>query len=468
MPAPAATTPARRDTASRRRPPPARRTAAGEGAEAAHTAAAVSARTWAPKRPVGPGEDAGWPPRSPAPRQDHDAVGAPGAGPAGEPRGPRCARGTGARSPPPPAPPPRGRGGRSARRAARAARRAGRPARARSAAPRRPTAARPPSPTRVCDALGQRRDEHRGVRRRSAAAHARRRSRRDRPCRTLSRHGAADRARAAAAPRPRAARQASASPPRRSTPPHRTTPVGRVGEAQQEGEQRALARAARRPPAATALAGRRASGRRRRSAAAPRPGRRSPRPQAGSAAPARVGQRARRCRVGQQRRQVEHLVDPLGRRQAVGARVELAAQLAQRGVELGREQQHRQPGLEAHLAGDQPQPDRRRHERGAERSRAARGPAPTGRRRAGSPWSRAGSARRLGPRASDWTSARPWARRVGRPRTTSTKRPPERPQGAPARARGGLPGRHAHQHHEQRDQREGDRHDRAPRRGRAG
>ena len=54
---------------------------------------------------------------------------------------------------------------------------------------------------------------------------------------------------------------------------------------------------------------------------------------------------------------------------AVGARVELRAELAQRQVELGREHEHRQRRLEAEPAADEPHADRDRDERDAERRR---------------------------------------------------------------------------------------------------
>ena len=66
-------------------------------------------------------------------------------------------------------------------------------------------------------------------------------------------------------------------------------------------------------------------------------------------------------------RRVEQREHPLGDRQAVGARVVLGAQPAQRQVQLGREHEHRQPGLQAEAAADQAHADRHRDERDAER-----------------------------------------------------------------------------------------------------
>ena len=64
--------------------------------------------------------------------------------------------------------------------------------------------------------------------------------------------------------------------------------------------------------------------------------------------------------------QVEHLEDPLGAGQPVGAGVELRAELAQRRVELGSEDQHGQPGLERERPGGELDADGDRDERRAE------------------------------------------------------------------------------------------------------
>ena len=74
----------------------------------------------------------------------------------------------------------------------------------------------------------------------------------------------------------------------------------------------------------------------------------------------------RRCRW---RRGVEDLEDVPGRGGALGAGVELRADRAQREVGLGREQQHEQCGLVAHVPGQQAQPDLHRDERGGQRGR---------------------------------------------------------------------------------------------------
>ena len=66
---------------------------------------------------------------------------------------------------------------------------------------------------------------------------------------------------------------------------------------------------------------------------------------------------------------VEQLEDPPGGREPVGAGVELRAELAERQVELRREDEHRQPGPEAEAPVDEPHADRDRDERDAERRR---------------------------------------------------------------------------------------------------
>ena len=78
---------------------------------------------------------------------------------------------------------------------------------------------------------------------------------------------------------------------------------------------------------------------------------------------ARGGPRPSRARRGRRVEQPEH---PVGDGQAVGARVVLRAQPAQGQVELGREHEHRQSGLEAEPAVGQPHADRHRDERDAE------------------------------------------------------------------------------------------------------
>ena len=64
--------------------------------------------------------------------------------------------------------------------------------------------------------------------------------------------------------------------------------------------------------------------------------------------------------------QVEH---PLRDRRAVGARVELRGEVPQRQVELGREDEHGQRGLEAEVALGEADPDHDRNERDPERRR---------------------------------------------------------------------------------------------------
>ena len=81
---------------------------------------------------------------------------------------------------------------------------------------------------------------------------------------------------------------------------------------------------------------------------------------------ARDRPRPSRARRGRRVEQREH---PVGDRQPVGARVVLGAQPAQRQVQLGREHEHRQPGLEPEPAVDQPHADRHRDERDAEGGR---------------------------------------------------------------------------------------------------
>ena len=58
---------------------------------------------------------------------------------------------------------------------------------------------------------------------------------------------------------------------------------------------------------------------------------------------------------------------PVGDRDAVGARVEPGCEVAQRQVELGRQHEHRQRGLEGDPAVDEPHADRDGDERDAER-----------------------------------------------------------------------------------------------------
>ena len=65
--------------------------------------------------------------------------------------------------------------------------------------------------------------------------------------------------------------------------------------------------------------------------------------------------------------QVQHLEDPLGAGQPVGAGVVLRAELAQRRVELGSEDQHGQPRLERERPGGELDADGDRDERRAER-----------------------------------------------------------------------------------------------------
>ncbi len=81
-----------------------------------------------------------------------------------------------------------------------------------------------------------------------------------------------------------------------------------------------------------------------------------------------VGRRQRSCRRPHRRRLVEDFEDPLGARHPVGRGVELGAELAQRHVDLGGEDQHGQPGgqpevpareLDPDRGGDQRHPDHR-------------------------------------------------------------------------------------------------------------
>ena len=65
-------------------------------------------------------------------------------------------------------------------------------------------------------------------------------------------------------------------------------------------------------------------------------------------------------------RGVEQVQHALGDRDAVRARVELRAEAPQRQVQLGRQDQHEEGGLEADAAARQPHPDRDRDERDAE------------------------------------------------------------------------------------------------------
>ena len=119
---------------------------------------------------------------------------------------------------------------------------------------------------------------------------------------------------------------------------------------------------------------------------------------------------------------VEQLQDALGDREAVGARVELRAELAQRQVELGREHQHRQPRLQAEPAVVQAHADGDRDEGDAERRRELEH-----RRRRGSatrsvPIVVAPVALARPPRSPAPAPAlRLKARSVGSPRTTSRK-----------------------------------------------
>ena len=83
--------------------------------------------------------------------------------------------------------------------------------------------------------------------------------------------------------------------------------------------------------------------------------------------------RARRRRAAPRgagcRRLLEQIEEALGDGEAVGARVVLGGEVPQRQVELGREHEHRQPGLEAEPAVDQADADRHRDERDPERRR---------------------------------------------------------------------------------------------------
>ena len=119
-----------------------------------------------------------------------------------------------------------------------------------------------------------------------------------------------------------------------------TRPGGRLGEAEEQARDRALARAARaderdrlaRPELEVEPVEHEPASRRDRRTRRPRSAR-ARRRGLGGASPADRQHRRRRLE------QREH---PLGDREPVGARVELRAELAQRQVQLGREHEHRQ------------------------------------------------------------------------------------------------------------------------------
>ena len=66
---------------------------------------------------------------------------------------------------------------------------------------------------------------------------------------------------------------------------------------------------------------------------------------------------------------IDEVEQPLRHGEAVGARVELGREVPQREVELGREHEHGQAGLEADPAVDEAHADRDGHERDPERGR---------------------------------------------------------------------------------------------------
>ena len=155
-------------------------------------------------------------------------------------------------------------------------------------------------------------------------------------------------------------------------------------------------------------------------------------------------------------RRVEQREHPVGDRQAVGARVVLRAQPAQRQVQLGCEHEHGQPGLEAEPAAGQPHADRHRHERDAE-GRGQLEHRPRQEREAQRPHRRAavaladlGDAGRLRAAAIERAQRRQAAHHVEEVRR-------QQPQRVPALA-GALLGGAADEPHEDRHERQRERH----------
>ena len=243
--------------------------------------------------------------------------------------------------------------------------------------------ARPPSPIDRLVAVGQRRDE-------PVRARAHRGRLADRLVRRAGRaeadvvgDRAAEERRPLRHPRELRAATRAASQRARSTPPTvMRPPVGSarpsssaatvllpapLGADERDGLARARAR------------GRAVEDGRRRA-----PGRRSPTPSKPDGAAARARRRAA-APAPHRRRRVEQREHPLGDRQAVGARVELGAEPAQRQVQLRGEHEHRQRRPRApcrrRRAGRRPSP-RRARRRASRRARARR---PRGTRPAASP-----------------------------------------------------------------------------------
>ena len=164
---------------------------------------------------------------------------------------------------------------------------------------------------------------------------------------------------------------------------------GRLGEAEEQRDKRALPSPAR-PDDRERLARQelevdaRAAPRRRG------PGTRTTTRSNGSDASAGSGRRAEPATRGRRVREVE---EPLGDRRAVGARVELRGEVAERQVELRREHENGERRLEADPALGQPHADDDRDERDARASLRARGSSRRGTRRGAFPSSSGGTPR---------------------------------------------------------------------------
>ena len=158
------------------------------------------------------------------------------------------------------------------------------------------------------------------------------------------------------------------------------------------------------------------------------------------------------------RRRVEQREHPLGHGQPVRAGVVLRAQPAERQVQLGREDDHGQPGLEPEAAVHEPHARRHRDERdpqrGGQLEHRPRQEADAQRLHRRRPVALA-DARATTAACS---SARPKARSVGRPRTTSRKCV-ERRRSAYQRSRVRCLGVAADEPHEHRHERQREQHD---------